>query len=453
MILQFIVGFCLIIGSSGIGFSLTSDLGPVKAVTLVAKHPLVGNLITEEYLLDNGLSVFLTPNVNAPNTSIIHMVRAGSLHEKPGITGIAHLFEHMMFRPLGPKEDDFATKLSKFGGDYNASTRFESTVYTTTVPDEYVHEALKIEAERFRKLKVTKELLDIERKAVWSEYSTKMDANPIFDLWYTIYNAAFSGHPFGWMIIGFREDLEKITAEDCMNFFSRLYRPNNTGLFVSGKIDVNKVLTTITEQYRSWPRGEDVKMPAPYKHDNKYVFQEGRLAAESNNFMVGFRTPVLEPGNKGQLALQRIVNHIFFSSDYSLAKRRFVFDKKIASKASEFNFSYDNGMIRFFVVALPGITAEKILNEVILLNADFNKLSEDEFKAYFAEATIELTEAMQRNENMNMKLAQEWGKSEGIKTLNSFVIGTSGVSKEDVARFVSQFFKKENMVIVTNKRR
>lgn len=451
MRISYLVGAC--IGAFASVTAWAQSAGPLtKLPVLAGKHVIIGGLTTEEYRLANGLSVFLTPNKKAPNVSIIHWVRAGSLHEKPGITGIAHLFEHMMFRPLSVGEDDFAAKIRRLGGDNNANTRFESTVYTTTVPDAQVNEALKVEAARFRNLKVTKELLDTERKAVWSEYATKMDSNPIFDLWDNVYRAGFPGHPFGWMIIGFREDLEKISADDCNAFFSKYYRPNNTGLFVSGNFDVKQVLATISAEYGPWQKGEAANVPAPFKHDGKYVFSEGLLPAESSNYLVGFRTPMLMPENKGELALQRVVNHIFFSSDYSLAKRRFVHERKIASEASDFNFSYDNGMLRLFVVALPGATDDMVLTEVAALNADFDKLTDEEFSAYLTEATIGAAEGLQRNKVINMELALAWGKASGPASLAAFAAGKSGVTRKDVAAFVAQHFRKDNMVIVTNKR-
>lgn len=418
---------------------------------LKAKHAVAGDLTTEEYVLENGLSVFLTPNKKAPNVSVIHWVNAGSLHESPGISGIAHLFEHMMFRPLAPGEDDFSTKLRKLGGDYNANTRFESTVYTTTVPDEQLTAVLKHEADRFQKLKVTKELLDTERKAVWSEYSTKLDANPVFDLWYQVYKAGFPGHPFGWHIVGFREDLEKISADDCNKFFSRYYRPNNTGLFIAGNIDVKATLAAVVANYGSWQKGEASKMPPAFKHDNKFVFQEGVLASEARNYLIGYRTPPLSAKENPELAIQKVVNHIFFGSDYSLAKRRFVHDKKVASEASDFNFSYDNGMLRLFLVMLPGASTEGVVADVEALNGDFAKLSDEEFSAYLNEVRIGSAEDLQRNKTINMDLALHWGKSGGPASLHDFVAGKTKISRKEVADFVGAYFKKENMVVVTNK--
>ena len=230
---------------------LTSILVTISAfgkdnVTEIIKtkslHRINSSVTTEEYKLPNGLSVFLTVNRFAPNTVISHWVKVGSLHEKNGITGIAHLFEHMMFRPLKPGNPSFFDIAGKLGADFNANTRFESTYYYTAVPNKNLMSLLEAESNRFKNLRVTDDMLDAERKAVWSEYSTKFDANPHIDLWFQIYQKAYVGHPFGWMIIGFREDLDKIKANDCNEFFKNYYTPNNTGLFVTGNFDSEKIL-------------------------------------------------------------------------------------------------------------------------------------------------------------------------------------------------------------------
>jgi zinc protease len=432
------------------GFSIVASAANAqgKAPTLKAIHQITTDIKTEEYQLDNGLTVFLTPNKKAPNVSIIHWVHAGSLHETPGITGIAHLFEHMMFRPLTPKEDDFSTKMKKIGADFNANTRFESTVYTSTVPDKHLGQALKNESDRFKKLAVTKELLDIERKAVWSEYSTKMDANPIFDLWFTLYTAAFPKHPLGWMIIGFREDLEKITAEDCNRFFKTFYRPNNTGLFISGNIDTKATLTEIRKNYGDWQKGEDSKLPAGFVHDNKFVTKEGVLTSKTLSYLLGYRTPLL---NKDNYDLQQLVNHIFFKSKSSLAMRRFVHDKKIAADATDWNFTYDNGMLRLYLNMLPGATTEMIVAETTSLVDDFKKLGDEEFAAFAKELQIEAAESLQRNVVSNMELALLWGKSGGPASLHKLVSGKTNIARTDVEAFIGEYFKKENLVVVSNK--
>ena len=119
----------------------TSQAAPLpKGVKLIKEVRLRDKVTAAQYELANGLTVVLLPNKLAPLTSVYHWVKAGSLHETPGITGIAHLFEHMMFRPLTPDEPTFFMKVKKLGVAANAFTEFAMTVYTSTVPTKNLHE-------------------------------------------------------------------------------------------------------------------------------------------------------------------------------------------------------------------------------------------------------------------------------------------------------------------------
>lgn len=435
--------------------------------------PIIGDLKAHQFTLANGLEVNLIQNPLAPTTSVVHWVKAGSLHERPGITGIAHLFEHMMFRPLKPGEETFSAKLKKLGGTYNANTRFESTVYTSSVPPSEIANLLKTEAERFTRLKVTKELLDMERKAVWSEYATKMDSSPIFDLWYTVYQAGYKNHPYGWMIIGFREDLEKINEKDCNEFFSKFYRPNNVGLVIAGDINLKETEKLVRKYYSQWKRGTEIKKLKAQKFNEGFVSANGKLDAKTNNYLLGFRTPTLDSKN---FSTQTIASHILFGSDYSLAKRRLKFSKKLVSDVTDFNFSYDNGMLKVFVTALPGVSENEIINQVLKLSDDFEKLSDSEFSVYVKEAQISLAESLQRNTKLAETAAFFSGKYGNISHLQSFLqskdvysysetstkkavnskalnskASTKNISKINIRNFLKTYYKKTNLTVASKK--
>jgi zinc protease len=397
--------------------------------------------------LPNGLTVFLTENMKSPNVVVSHYVRAGSLHEKPGVTGIAHLFEHMMFRPLAPTEPTFFDIAGKLGADYNASTRFESTFYYSIVAPDKLRAMLTAESNRFKKLVVTNELLDAERKAVWSEYSTKMDADPTMDMWTEIYRKAFPGHPYGWTIIGEREDLEKIKAEDCNEFFKKYYRPNNVGLFVTGAFKAHEVLKTIVELYGDWEAGQPSTLPADFTAKTKELVTQGRLPSQSNMIMFGFRVPTY---TTAQAEVIELANYILFSSN-GLLKRRLVDDKRIAAQTGDFGFSNDNGMLKGIVVALPQVKLEQVRTEVYQLVQDLKSMSADEFTAYKRNFYIESAEGAQRNASLASALAENWGKYNDPGMLHRYLSGPSKVTQQQVTDYISTYFKPDNTVFITPK--
>lgn len=402
-----------------------------------------------EYKLKNGLTVYLIPNKRAPLTSIYHWVQAGSLHEKPGVTGIAHLFEHMMFRPLNKGELGFFETIREYGGEGNANTRYTSTVYTTSVPHEHLDKVLETEARRFKNLKVDDDLLNIERKAVWSEYSTKIDNNPVMDLWHAIYHKGFPGHPFGWTIIGERDDLNKITAKDCNEFFQKYYVASNTGLFVAGDFDPAKTIAVIAKNYGDWNTGAPSQLPPEFKRDQGLIQAEGKLPSGVNNVLIGYRIPFHDGKNHHLLA---ITTHILFGSDLSLAERRFVHNKKIATSASDFNTDYDAGLMKGFFSLLPQVTTEELVKQLPDLLTDLEKLPNQEFQAYVREYQTALQEAVLRNESLNELAALSWGKWGRLDILAELTNKKLKLSKPDLLRFAKATVKPENLIVVSNKK-
>jgi zinc protease len=438
-----VMGGIVGLGLASPGRSAAADLPALeKTVTVRA------GITTYQYRLANGLTVVLTPNPSAPAVSLFHWVKAGSLHETPGITGIAHLFEHMMFRPVAPGRPGFWKGIKVLGGGANASTRFTATLYTTSVPSDRLAEALKLEAERFQKLTVTDALLDIERKAVWSEYSTKMDTDPQVDLWDAIYRVGFPGHPYGWMVIGAREDLAKIKAEDCNRFFARYYIPGNTGLFVAGNFSREAALRWIVDAYSPWKAGDASRLPPPYAAPRKFVLAQGKIAAASRDLLAGYRVPEFDGHNHHLMAF---ANHVLYSSSYSLARRRLKDRLKMVSDVESFNYSYDSGMMKAFAVLLPGVSYDAVVAELGRLVDDFAALGADEYDAYLREYQVQRAEAILSNETLNESLALSWGKYGDPAFLAEVTRAPLPLPRQQVLAFLKKYLVKDNMVVVVHK--
>jgi len=400
----------------------------------------------KEHTLKNGLHLIMIKNKKAPATEIRHWVKSGSLHESKNSTGLAHLFEHMMFRPLKKGDPSFDQKLKDYGVQVNANTRFESTLYTTSTPQEYLKEVLAVEAERFMNLKVDEELLTIEKEAVRSEYSTKMDANPVVDLWESIYRKGYTNHPYKWMIIGERADLDKITADNANLFFNKFYRPNNTGLIISGDIDFSETKKWVTELYGKWEKKEISHSIPKVKMSTGLIIEKGNLPAQSKNVLFAHRTPQPTPDN---FLFLELTNFIFYGSDYSLGDRILVTDKKMVSSISPFNFRYDNGMMKGFVQLLPGVSLESLISEINAFPKIIEDMSDKEFKAYWDKFRLDNKESLEKNVNLANMTALSWGKYGETRALTSLMKKT--ISKSELVNFINKYIKKDNMVVLTNK--
>jgi zinc protease len=428
--------------------SLTLTATAQAAAVAKQKIELRSGAKLYEYVLPNQLTLIVIEKPDAPLTSIYHWVRAGSLNETPGITGIAHLFEHMMFRPLAPGEPSFDDKVNKFGASINASTRFESTVYTTTVPTQHLATVLAAEAARFKGLKVTDELLDVERQAVRSEYQTNFDTNPSFDLWYSIYAQGFPGHALGWQIIGLREDLDKIKASDCNAFFSKHYRPNNTGLIIGGAVSAAAVLKLVEATYGDWQVGPATTFPATFTGKGAVV-TEGKLESPARSTVFGFRVPLYD-GLDAQAV--ELVNWILFESGYSLTRRRLSINQTFATGVAGFNFEYDNGMLKGTANLLPSMTLPKLQTELGQLGSDFAHLSDAEYQAYVTQLLVHTQEAAQRNEDLVAFAALSWGKLGGLQHLQDMLSGKRVTDLRAKANaIVEQYIQADNLVLAHGK--
>ncbi len=426
--------------------ALVSGAAPLPALEL--QVPIRADVAAYQYRLDNGLTVVLVPNARAPLSAVYHWVRVGSLQESTGATGIAHLFEHMMFRPLSAGAPGFFELAERLGAEVNAETRFNATVYTSVVPTRNLRALLGMESARFKGLRVTDALLDVERNAVASEYSTKFDASPVTDLWFQIYQAAFPGHPYGRTMIGDRADLPAIRAEHCNAFFEAFYKARNTGLFVGGNFDRDEVLGWIVELYGDWAPGQPTVLPAAYRHDGKPVFARGRLPSGVPYVMAGFRTPELDGRNHD---LQNIVNHVLFGSDHSLAQRRLLDRDKLVSAVAEFNYDYDRAMLKTVMILLPETSREQAVAALLRLPQDFRALSDEEYQAYLKEFQVGTAEYVLRNENLIEALSFHWGKYGDIRHVADRAKRPLAVGKAQVAAFLDRYVTESNLVVVENK--
>ena len=214
----------------------------------------------EKYTLDNGLQVILHEDHNIPMAAVNVWYHVGSKNEKPGRTGFAHLFEHMMFQGSENHDTDYFLPLQKIGAQVNGSTNKDRTNYWENVPSDQLKMALFLESDRMGYLvpAMTLEKLDNQRDVVKNEKrqgenrpyakSRKM----LLELMYP------EGHPYRWTVIGSMDDLSAASKEDVADFFKLYYAPNNASLCVAGDFDPVQVKQWIDEYFGTIPPGRPV---------------------------------------------------------------------------------------------------------------------------------------------------------------------------------------------------
>lgn len=213
-----------------------------------------------EYALPNGLKVLLVPDSSKPTTVVNLTVFVGSRHENYGEKGMAHLFEHMLFKKT-KKFADVKAELTRLGGFANGTTWFDRTNYFEAFPAEEakLKIALQLEADRLRNAVISREQLATEMTVVRNEF--EMGENePTSVLEERVMSAAYQWHNYGNTTIGAKSDIEKVPNERLLAFYDTYYQPDNAMLIVAGKFDEQKTLKLIADTFGKLPKA---KRPAP----------------------------------------------------------------------------------------------------------------------------------------------------------------------------------------------
>jgi len=244
-----------------------------------------------EATLPSGLRVRMVPDHDAPVVSLYTFFQVGSRNERPGITGISHLFEHMMFNgaeKYGPKE--FDEVLESNGGRSNAYTTHDTTVYYEDFAADALDTVLDLESDRMRALTIDDRSLRSEREVVKEERRLRVDNEPAGLMDEALQALIYQSHPYRWPVIGWMGDIEAIRREDCEAYFRTFYAPNNALLWVAGDFDPDSLLRRIRRAYGDIRRGpavpEVVNAEPPQRGERR---AELRHPSRAPSVLVGYR--------------------------------------------------------------------------------------------------------------------------------------------------------------------
>ena len=227
------------------------------AGTPVDKTPVESKITS--FLLGNGMEVVVIPDRRAP--IVTHMVwyKVGSADEAPGKSGIAHFFEHLMFKGTEAHEaGEFGARIAEIGGSENAFTSDDYTAYFQTVPPEALETMMGFEADRIRGLILTDQVIGPERDVVLEERRSRIENNPEALLAEEIDATLYQNHPYRIPVIGWMHEMEKLNRTDAVTFYDRYYAPNNAILIVAGDVDAKEVRALAEKTYGKVARGPDL---------------------------------------------------------------------------------------------------------------------------------------------------------------------------------------------------
>src|SRR3981081_3493248 len=247
--------------------SLFMNLGSLTASGAAPVVPVPGRESVRATTLANGLKVVVWPVHNIPNVALYNWVRAGSRNEAPGITGLAHFFEHMMFNGTTRRQPgEFDRLMEAQGGSNNAFTSDDVTVYQDWFPRSALDLVFDLESDRVANLAFVPTVIESERGVVYSERRLRVEDNNQGLLSEQVQAAAFVAHPYRFPTIGWPADIQSWRMEDLQKFFKTYYAPNNLTLVLAGDLVPERVFELARRYFEAIPRQEppvEVRAQAP----------------------------------------------------------------------------------------------------------------------------------------------------------------------------------------------
>lgn len=213
----------------------------------------------ESFTLDNGLQVVVIPDRRAPVVTHMLWYKIGSADEAPGKSGIAHFFEHLMFKGTSNhKPGEFSAAVAAIGGNENAFTSYDYTAYFQQVSPDALETMMGFEADRMRNLTLTDEVIGPERDVILEERRSRVENDPGALLNEEFSATLYQNHPYRIPIIGWMHEIEELNRVDAVDFYNRYYAPNNAVLIVAGDVELPTVKAMAERTYGKVPRGEDL---------------------------------------------------------------------------------------------------------------------------------------------------------------------------------------------------
>jgi zinc protease len=280
------------------GVLMALPLSDIHAAELLEGMVLPNGRPVSHYQLGNGLQIYCVENHSAPVFTFQVWFKVGARDEKldPRLnaTGLAHFFEHMMFRGTPSFADgEFDRILTRNGVDNeNATTWLDRTNYYESLPSEKLELVVQLESDRMVNLVINQELLDTERGAVLGEYHMGLD-DPESVAYDKLYETAFTTHPYRYTTIGTEEEIRRFTKEDAEYFYRKYYAPNNATILMVGDVNPAQAIAVIEKYYGGIPSQVIDRIPSPVEppqiHERPVQFRHPQLRQEK--LFLGYHTP------------------------------------------------------------------------------------------------------------------------------------------------------------------
>jgi zinc protease len=408
---------------------------------------ILDRLNVQEHVLDNGMRLLMIEDHSAPIVSYMVYYKVGSRHERPGITGMAHMFEHMMFRgstKYGPEEH--ANIVKAHGGGLNANTWYDRTAYFENISAEHLELVIHLEAERQANLDISEESFRPEQQVIAEERRQRVDNSLFGEASEELFTNAFRAHPYNWPVVGWMSDIQNYRLEDLQWFHKTFYAPNNATAIVAGDFDPEDVIALV-EKYH----GPIEPQPLPIEAQTVEPPQRGerrvelRRSAQLPFLFAAYHIPAAEHPDMPAL---NVAQKILSDGESSRLYKKCVYEEQVARFAG--GSLYELAQPGIFMTYI-GVNAGRELEEAEqILFATIEEMGTAPV------SDMELTKAKNQLEaDYYYAMQTNYGKASSIGEAVVTYDGdwemafrqfeaTKDVTAEDVQRVVAKYFRPVN---------
>jgi zinc protease len=354
----------------------------------------------ERFRMQNGLSILLVEEHAAPTVAYHTWFKVGSRNERPGKTGIAHLFEHLMFNETeGLAAGEFDRQLEELGAESNASTWLDWTHYDIAIPASGFERVVELEAGRMNHLVLRTPQVESEKEVVMNERRYRVDDDVEGALSELLWSTAFDQHPYRWPTIGWMSDIESFDVDDCQTFYRTYSAPNNATLVVVGDVLPERALAKLQDAYGTYAPAPIPPQPSVVEPEQ---LAEKRLEVAKLTptwkLNIGYHSPALSHPDHLPLS---VLSEVLFGGRSSRLVKALVRDLELASDVrASLSPLTDPGLFEIFVSARDGVTAEQLL---AVVDAELDRvlvepITADELVRATARIELGLLQGLSNNE-------------------------------------------------------
>ncbi len=404
----------------------------------------------EEYRLNNGMTAILLPDHSNPSVTAQVWYKTGSRNERPGITGISHLFEHLMFKGTDKYPGGtFDRMIESIGGRDNAWTWLDNTAYYEIVPADKLEMVLELEADRARNLTLNNDNITSERNVVINERLWSLDNSPENSMYEVMVNNAFVAHPYRWEVIGFLSDLKAITLDDCLEYYRIHYAPNNSFLILAGDFQTGQAKKMIDKYFGSL---NAEKPPPPVKSVEPEQKGEKRIdfyrAAQLPAFIAGYKIP--GASDPDIMALE-VAARILFDGESSRLYRRLVYtEEKAFSISGQAETHHDPYLFYVSAQANPEADIEEIKKEIFeeIDRLKNQPVGSDELQKARNRLESDFVMGLQSNEDRAFNIGIYQINTDDYRNVMTYPERILHVTAADIMRVAGKYLNERNRTVV-----